>query len=176
MNLLIGGIVFATKRLAKEYAIDLAKKHVGGRIDENSPDFGVFCDLWVRSPSYEDGMSHFEVGRRFSSVSIKTLIRDGRIIDWSLRNAVSGHFPGIHTQLTLAMRLAIRPQIQAFKYGNNRCEQCCSWENIEIDHIVPFKELMSKYVSKGARPEYYHFSQSGWAFAKEHSEYEQGWV
>ena len=38
------------------------------------------------------------------------------------------------------------------------------------------KALMSKYVSKGARPEYYHFSQSGWAFAKEHSEYQQGWV
>ena len=35
---------------------------------------------------------------------------------------------------------------------------------------------MSEYVSKGARPEYYHFSQSGWTFAKEHSEYEQGWV
>ena len=124
MKLLIGGMVFVTKRLAKEYAIDLAKKHVGRRIDEGSPDFGVFCDLWVRSPSFEGGVSHFEVG--LSSVCIRTITGDGKSIDWSLRGAVSGHFPSIWTQLTLAMRVSIRPQIQR-----------SSMTNIEIDHIVP---------------------------------------
>jgi hypothetical protein len=107
MKLVIGGLIFPTKAKAKSWAIDLAKKYVGGRIDENSPDFGTFCDLWARSPSFEDGVSHFEVGRRFSSVAVQTVMRDGRLIDWSLRNAVSGHFPSTHTQLTLAMRLAI---------------------------------------------------------------------
>lgn len=175
MKLIIAGQVFGTKEKAKAFAVEMAKKYIGERIDQNSPDFGVFMDLWTRSPNFREGECHFEVGRRFNSVAVKTVMHDGEVVDWSLRNAVSGRFPSQHTQLTLAMRLSIRPQIQSFKQHNRKCEICYSWEDIQIDHVLPFKEIMRRFLDTGKAPEFYHFSASGWSFTKEHREYEERW-
>jgi hypothetical protein len=178
MKIIIGGEIFATKAKAKEYVVNLTKKYIGGRVDESSPDFGVFSDLWTRSPSFEEGPCHFEVGKRFTSVAIKTVLREpvNRVIDWSLRSAVSGRFPSQHTQLTLAMRLAIRPQIQAFKYNNRQCAQCYVYNDIQIDHVTSFKDLMRAFIDKECPPTFYYFSPSGWAFCPEHVDYENKWT
>jgi hypothetical protein len=176
MKLLLGGQVFRTKALAKDYVMEIAKKHVGEAIMPDDPDFSLFADLWTRSPAFVEGMDHFEIGRKFSGVSVRAVSREGESIDWSLRNAVSGHLPGVHTQLTLAMRLAIRPQIVTFRNGNRKCERCYSFEDIEIDHVVPFKELMQKFLSLNPHPQVFHYTASGWQFCREHAEYEKAWI
>ena len=178
MKLLIGGQVFPSKALAKKYVIGIAERYVNSEINVKSPDYGLFQDLWTRSPSFEDGYDRFHVGRKFSGVCICSISSDGNNkIDWSLRNAVAGRFPTTWTQCVLSMRHAIRPQIQVFREQCNKCKLCDSKENIEIDHVVSFNSLMLGYLGPTVNmPDIYKYTSSGWTFTPENAEFEKGWV
>lgn len=177
MKVLIGGQTFATQAEAKRHVVETAKKYVGRDITPESEHYSLFYDLWSRSPSFVDGYDLFAVGKKFSSVCIRALSRDGKSpVDWSLRNAVSGHFPNLWTQLTLAMRQAIRPQVVEYRNNHRSCSRCYSFVNIEVDHVKPFKELMQRFLSTHPAPAAYHYTSSGWVFRAENNDFERSWA
>lgn len=182
MKVAIGNETFATKAAAKAYAMKVLAKYAGRRIEKGAEDFPFVSALWCRSPSWDDGYSSFEVGKKFSGICVVALAGDGRRIDWSIRAAVSGRHVGRWTQLTVAMRLAIRPQILDFRAANRGadCELCGSKNDrpLEVDHIVSFRSLMRGYLDgrAGVYPDEFQYSHSGWTMRPEDSAFKDGWI
>lgn len=178
MKLCIGGVDFKTKGLAKKYVTETIRKYIGSEINESSDDFAFFMALWMKSPAWVDGATHFEVATKFSGAAIRAVTGDGIKIDFSLRAAIRGKDVNTWTKLTIAMRGAIRPQIQQFKTKcNGKCDMCDKCGYLEIDHIIQFKDLMAGYLDSRSRvfPEVYTYTHSGWIFTQEDLGFEKEW-
>lgn len=163
---------------AKRYIMQAANEVIG-EIREGSEHFELFLALWARSPAWEPGLAYFEIGRKFLNAAIAAITQDGKRIDFSLRSAIRGKDVNTWTKATLAMRTAIRPQVQQFKaQAKNECEHCCSSEHLEVDHERSFRDLMRGYIASrsGAFPDRYAYKHSGWVFTEVEREFEIGWV
>ena len=178
MKLCIGGVDFKTKRAAKKYVTETIRKYIGSEINESSDDYAFFIALWVKSPAWVDGATHFEVATKFNGAAIRAVTCEGIKIDFSLRAAIRGKDVGTWTKLTIALRQSIRPQIQQFKAKcSGRCDMCDRCGHLEIDHIIQFKDIMSGYLDSRGRvyPEIYTYTHSGWIFTQDDLEFEKEW-
>ena len=179
MKLRLGEKDFQSMSEAKKYVMNLAKEFVGGEIHPGSEYFDFFAALWLRSPSWEKGLSHFIVSQKFLNAAFAAIIQGGKRVDFSLRTAIRGKDCTTWTKITLAMRIAIRPQVQAFKaQSKNKCELCDSSEHLEVDHERSFRDLMRGFIESrgGVFPERYDYKHSGWVFTEADRDFELGWV
>ncbi len=163
---------------AKKFIVQVANGVVG-EIREGSEHFALFAALWTKSPAWEPGLAHFEVGRKFLNAAIAAITQDGKRIDFSIRAAIRGRDCTTWTKVTLAMRTAIRPQVQQFKaQSKNKCGLCDSSEHLEVDHERSFRDLMRGFIQSrgGAFPERYDYKHSGWVFTAADREFEMGWI
>lgn len=176
MKIRIGASEFKSQTVAKKHVQSIIEQYVGENIGESSEHWGLINALWERSPSYVIGVLYFEVSRKFRGCAISAITGNGKI-DWSVRGAVSGKDVNRWTMLTVAMRQAIRPQIQKFKAGCSRlCEICQSGGKLEIDHTVSFKSLMRGYLDQaGPSPDVFVYMHAGWMFRPEDREFEANW-
>lgn len=178
MKLRLGEMDFQSMGDAKKYVMNLAKGFVGREIHPGSEHFEFFSALWLRSPNWESGLTHFEIGRKFMSAAFVAVTHEGKRIDFSLRTAVRGKDVGTWTKLTIALRGSIRPQIQTFKAEcDGLCEMCGATEHLEIDHVVSFKSLMRGYLDSknDVYPGEYDYNHSGWRFKSADWLFERDW-
>ena len=176
MKVRIGSSEFKSQSVAKKHVQGVIEQYAGEHVGESSEHWSLINALWERSPSYVSGVLYFEVSRKFRGCAISSITCEGNI-DWSVRSAVSGKTVNKWTMLTVAMRQAIRPQIQKFKAGCSRlCEICQSGSKLEIDHTVSFKSLMRGYLDQaGPSPDVYMYMHAGWMFRPEDREFEANW-
>ena len=76
MKLRLGEKDFQSMSEAKKYVMNLAKEFVGGEIHPGSEYFDFFATLWLRSPNWVEGLSHFEVGKKFMGAALPRLFRE----------------------------------------------------------------------------------------------------
>ncbi len=178
MKLQLGEKDFRSMSEAKNYVMNLAREFVGGEIHPESEHFDFFAALWLRSPSWEAGLSHFEVGRKFMGAAFVAVTHEGKRIDFSLRMAIRGKDVTTWTKLTIALRGSIRPQIQTFKAEcDGKCEMCGADGHLEVDHVISFKSLMREYLdSRGnVYPVDYDYNHCGWRFKSADWEFNRDW-
>ena len=179
MKLTIGDRTFATKVEAKKHSTAVLLKYKGRRVDVLAEDYAFVEALWKRSPSWVEGCTSFEVGQKFNGIGVSAISGDGVSIDWSVKSAVSGRHVNSLSQLTQALRTAIRSQILAFRgRGIAHCELCRSTKQIEVDHVVTFKKLMYEYLELWGddRPKEFIYSHAGWLFKEQDEEFRKGWT
>ena len=178
MKICIATMKFATKKHAKLHVKSIVEPLIGWEVRESSEHFEFLMGLWLRSPSFTPGVTHFIVAQKFAGAAMKAIASDGTMIDWSLRSAISGKEVSRWTKLTVAMRGAIRPQMQRFRgAASGKCELCDFNGFCEVDHVIAFKCLMREYLDlRGYYPSEYAYQHSGWAFKPEDREFEADWV
>ncbi len=179
MRLRIAGIEFGTKKIAKSHVMDIVKMLIGETIEPGDEHWYLLWSLWERSPLYVPGGTYFLIGQKFDGPAIKTVTREGKVIDWSIRGAVSGKDLCVWSKLICAMRWAVRPHIVRFKdLQGGGCERCGSFRHLEVDHLVRFRDLMKEYIESksGVYPELYQYTHDGHCFRSEDAEFEAGWA
>ena len=120
MKLCLADVQFGSKKHAKVYVKSIVNSLIGCEVRKNSEHFKLLMSLWVRSPLFVAGECHFVVGRKFAGAAVKTVTTcEGLMIDWSIRNAISGKEVPTWTMLTVAMRAAIRPQMQKLRFAGS---------------------------------------------------------
>ncbi len=84
--------------------------------------------------------------RNFKYYEVNLIREDGTVEDISYRCCILNRPK--NKSLNDAMRYTIQPQIDDFKNSVEiyKCEYCNSYENIEIDHIKPFKDLTEDFL------------------------------
>ena len=177
MKICIGPMKFTTKKSAKLHVKSIVESLIGWEVRETNEHFELLMGLWLRSPSFMPGECHFLIGAKFAGAAIKTVTGNG-VIDWSIRAAISGKEVSKWTMLTIALRGAIRPQMQRFRgAGSGKCELCDFNGFCEVDHIIAFKSLMREYLDlRGYYPSEYVYAHSGWQFRPEDRAFEVEWV
>jgi len=179
MRLAIGEVEFATKAKAKAHMKELLARHMGGSIIEGSECWPMVMSLWRRSPEFRPGSTTFAVDRNQAGRPSVRACVDGQIVDWSVRSAIAGKRPTIHTQLTLAMRRAVRSQVLAWKgrLAERRCSMCHELADcLEADHVVPFILLIRGFMdSRVDRPGELVQVAAGFAFRPEDMGWEAAW-
>lgn len=178
MKVCLAGVDYKTKKHAKVYVKSVVDSLIGWEVRETSEHFGLLMSLWLRSPLFVPGATHFIVGQKFAGAAIKTVLACKGVIDWSIRAAISGKQVSKWTMLTVALRGSIRPQMQRFRgAGSGKCELCDFTGFCEVDHKITFKSLMRGYLEvRGYYPSEYTYQHSGWAFRPEDQEFEMEWV
>ena len=178
MKLWLAGTSYASKKLAKNHVKSVVNSLIGWEIRESSEHFKLLMDLWLRSPLFVHGVTHFIVGQKFAGAAMKAVTCEGQNIDWSIRGAISGKDVSTWTKLTGSMRGSIRPQMQKFiSAGSGECEMCDFNGFCEVDHVQPFKKLMRDYLdARGYFPSEYRYLHSGWSFTAADREFETKWV
>ena len=166
---------------AKESVRAAMDSLIGQAVLEGSPHYMLICGLWERSPEFRSGPVYFTVERNQSGRPSLRAVCDGATIDWSVRAAIAGKRPTLHTQLTLAMRRSIRPQVLKFKneLEDRRCQECGqAVEHFEADHVVPFIVLMRGYLESrgGDVPTELAPIMGGYAFKPSDQQFEAGWL
>ena len=178
MKICIGPMKFTTKKSAKLHVKSIVESLIGWEVRESSEHFELLMGLWLRSPSFVPGECHFIIGAKFAGAAMKAITCEGQNIDWSIRSAISGRDVSLWTKLTVALRGAIRPQMQKFRSaGSGKCEQCNFNGFCEVDHKISFKSLMREYLDlRGYYPSEYTYQHSGWTFRPEDREFEEEWI
>ena len=90
MKLQLGHLPFGSKKLAKNYVKSVVESLIGYEVRETSEHFKLLMSLWVRSPLFVNGVTHFVVGSKFAGAAMKAVTCEGKNIDWSIRSAISG--------------------------------------------------------------------------------------
>ncbi len=177
MKLCLAGETYASKKIAKAHIISIVNSLIGWEVRELSEHFELLMSLWMRSPLFVPGVTHFIVAQKFAGAAMKAVTCEGQNIDWSIRGAISGKSCNTWTKLTVALRGAIRPQMQKFRgAGSGKCELCETQGFCEVDHVVSFKSLMRGYLdARGFYPESYIYQHSGWAFTAADRGFEAEW-
>lgn len=176
----IGGKEFRSKKLAKEEIMNIVNRLIGHEVLPESEHFAMLWSLWQRSSLYDDGGSHFFIGQKFDGVAIKTVTREGKIIDWSIRNAVSGKDLPRWSKFIAAMRWAVRPHITKFRdEQGGGCVRCGGFRSLEVDHfVIHFKDLVTEFLDSraGEFPEQFAYSHYGFCFRPEDAKFEAQWA
>lgn len=124
---------------------------------ERSEDFNDFMELFKYHPESEikllDVIDLCIVYNKRNSkcFEINLIKSNGEIQDISYRCCISQRRNNFN--LNQALRYAIEPQIQEFRYNNEmKCNFCHSIDNIHIDHIIMFKDLVNEYLKTILKP------------------------
>lgn len=179
MKVQIAGVEFMTKKIAKSHVMNVVNRLIGESVSAGEEHFDLLWSLWERSPLFEDGGDYFLIGQKFDGPAIKTVTREGKVIDWSIRGAVSGKDICVWSKLISAMRWAVRPHIVRFKdLQAGGCERCGSFRHLEVDHIYRFRDLMLEYLESknNMYPELYQYTHNGHCFRSEDADFEAGWA
>jgi hypothetical protein len=126
-------------------------------------EFSDFCEVFTRHPDYPDKFLGFidikldynpdpKCNNQLVVYIIKT---DGDIDNVSVMKSCITGKP--KDKLKIAMRFAIQPQIDDFKYSQTRyiCELCHEAEKIEIDHHsekMPFAKIFIDFMEINKLP------------------------
>lgn len=150
---------------------------------ERNDDFNDFMELFKFHP--ESDMKLLDVidlcivnNKRNSKFFEINLIRsNGQKEDISYRCCINKR--NTNYNLNQALRYAIEPQIKEFRDKNkNKCVLCGSTNNIQIDHIIMFKNLVNDFLKKTSRPIPNEYDDSDFNAAKfklEDKELEEEW-
>ena len=180
MKIVIGDQTFSSKLEAKKAATLVLSQYKGQRIEVGQKDYSFVEALWKRSPSWVDGYDAFYIGQKGFGIGLTSFAGDGKCaIDWSVKVAISGRNVNTHTMLTQAMRVAIRPQVLAYRgRGLVHCEKCSSSDKIEVDHVVTFRTLMYQWLDQwqGEKPSEFIYTHAGWLFGQEDESFKKGWA
>jgi 5-methylcytosine-specific restriction endonuclease McrA len=82
--------------------------------------------------------------------ALKTIIikKDGSEIDISWKVAITGKPKGDKQELMSAMRSSIDEQIVQFRKGSDKkCVLCTNTDNLHIDHIIHFDEIVLNFIN-----------------------------
>ena len=165
MKVCIGNNWYVTKKYAKACIKSILRPLVGCEVRPDSEHYNLILGLWERSLSYRPKVSHFEVVEKLSGVGVRALIDDDYYVNFSVREAISGHLVSHWTKLTRAMRSAIRPQIREFKAGiDKRCALCDCSGFLECDHVRRFASLMREFIAGRDVPQEFWYGLDGYRF------------
>ena len=178
MKICIGGSWYATKKYAKACIKSILRPLVGCEVKPDSEHYNLILGLFERSLSYRPKVTHFEVVEKLSGVGVRAVISDDYYVDWSVREAIAGHSVSHYTQLTSALRNAIRPQIREFKAGlDKRCAMCDCSGFLQCDHILRFRDLMKSFIAGRADvPREFWYGHDGYRFIPRDSDFEDRWL
>lgn len=150
---------------------------------ERNDDFNDFMELFKHHP--ESDMKLLDVvdlcivsnKRNSRFYEINVIRSNGEIEDISYRCCINQR--NNYFDLNQALRYAIEPQIKDFRNANiNKCVLCGSMNNIQIDHIIMFKNLVSNFLKKTLKPIPDKFDDNEFNSAKfkpENKELEEEW-
>ena len=113
---------------------------------EREDDFNDFMELFKNHPEYDTKLKDvvdlciIRNKRNFKYFEINLIRADGTREDISYRCCINSR--PTNYNINSALRYAIEPQIKAFRNSSELvCEFCKSIEDIQIDHIITFKDL-----------------------------------
>lgn len=115
-----------------------------------APLHAFLLDLIARHPEASDkigcGVRAFQLGRNKlnpKGVHVTLHRTDGSSDDFSWKTCISGRKSTPHHDARAAMRTAVMSQTAAAKA--KCCVQCQSTDGLEVDHVVPFAHIASKF-------------------------------
>ena len=118
---------------------------------ERYEDFEDFMELFKEHPEYEIKLKNvidlcIVANKRCRKYFEINLIKDdGSFEDISYRCCINKHSP--NSNLLRALRYTIEPQIRDYRNNNELiCDFCKSTDNIQIDHIIFFKDLVKDFL------------------------------
>jgi len=124
---------------------------------ERNEDFNDFMELFKYHPESETKLLNVidlcivSNKRNKKYFEINLIKSTGEYEDVSYRCCINQRNNNFN--LNQALRYAIDPQIQEFRSKNiNKCEKCGSTNNIHIDHIVMFKNLVDDFLKTTSKP------------------------
>ena len=135
MKIRLGERDFVSKAISKKYVMDVVNGLIGQDVKEDSEHYELLVSLWKRSEMYVAGAIYFVITTKpySDAVAIRTVAREGKIIDWSIRGAISGRDGNKWSQLTSALRIIIRPQIRSFKERTEKCCEICNANDVALE-------------------------------------------
>ena len=151
--------------------------------DERNEDFIDFMELFKYHPESDTKLrdvidiciiSNKKNKKYFELNLIKS---NGEIEDISYRCCINERNNTFN--LNRALRYAIEPQIQDFRYKNEmKCSFCNSIDNVHIDHIIMFKNLVKEFLklnSKSIPTDFDDKEYNGSKFKLKDKQFEEDW-
>jgi len=118
---------------------------------ERNDDFNDFMELFKNHPEYETKLKDVvdlcivQNKRNSKYFEINIIRTDGTTDDISYRCCINPR--PVNYNLNSALRYTIEPQISAFREKTNLiCDFCKSVDDIQIDHIIRFKDLSDDFL------------------------------
>jgi len=135
----------------KYFKIKLNKGLCQSLKKERNEDFNDFMELFKYHPQYEIKLKNVvdlcivSNKRNKKCFEINLIRKNGEIEDISYLNCIN--IKKNNFNLNSALRYTIEPQIKYFRKCNeNKCEFCGSTNDIHIDHIIMFKNLVEDFL------------------------------
>ena len=149
---------------------------------ERNEDFLDFMELFKNHPDHDTkiqdvkDLSIIHNKRNSKYFEINLIKSNGIVEDISYRCCINER--NAYYNLNSALRYAIEPQIQEFRDKTRLiCSSCNSTENIQIDHIIMFKTLVSEFLKtfKDIPTDFDDNEYNGCKFKKDDNEFENKW-
>ena len=154
--IVLDGMPFKTKKACKEYVRNIIQGlKIGERVKKEHTHFNLFNDLIQRHSEKEGkigcGIKYFFLCLDgFKNRYMKIMRLDKTDIDFSWSWCIETRKENPFFLLTQAMRFEVKSQILDFRFQFQapfQCNTCNIMTNeIEIDHIIEFKDLVSKFI------------------------------
>lgn len=143
---------FKNKTKLKDYIFEYIN-NVGFGAFYEGETFDFLLNVLKLHPEYKKkakkGIKGFRIKKNINGVMCLIIRPDDSVIDFSILVCCGlKKLATPHDNLMGAMRWCIKPQISEFRNTSNYCNNCGSYANLEVHHIIPFKLIVDKFISK----------------------------
>lgn len=161
---------FKTKKDKLAYVKKIIYDHGCGYIKPGDEHYNIFLELVKDKYTNVDYFSIVPNRRNYTSLETQAHLKDGTIDVFSWNKRALGRVDTEHKKLRNILRESIVSDILAFKKDAICCAICSRTEYLHADHINPFRDIVSDYISeygKETNPEWI----SRWiTYHKEHAQ------
>tara|TARA_R110000772_G_C13133477_1_gene423147 strand:+ start:89 stop:736 length:648 start_codon:yes stop_codon:yes gene_type:complete len=157
----IGDVCFTSKVKCRDYTRKLLKEHKDKTIKQGDEIYDYLINMINLHPNKEekigDGIVSFEIKNDFFN-NIALYINQITLKNIPVSWVTICNFKGASATQCLneALRQSINYQIFNYKTENNyrsfKCEICKSPNNIDIDHVIQFKQLKEDFLKIAINP------------------------
>jgi len=139
------------KQITDYYKLKLNKGICQSLKTEREEDFNAFMELFKDHPEYDTKLENvvdlciIKNKRNSRYFEINLIRADGTSEDISYRCCINSR--PTNYNINSALRYTIEPQVKTFRDSNELvCEFCKSVEDIQIDHIITFKDMTDVFL------------------------------
>jgi hypothetical protein len=161
VKVIVDGQTFKTKKELNEHVRRIILSNLNRPIAVDHPDYPFIDALCARHP---DGFNETDGVYLFANSETHSPIKgsftrtetfrpcykgeSGQWVSFSLKKCISGLEQSNDSIVIEALRVAVDSDIKEYRKRFPICSQCgCTqFENLEVDHIVPFKDIAGEFM------------------------------
>jgi 5-methylcytosine-specific restriction endonuclease McrA len=142
---ILAGRTFQNQKLCKEWVKSKLESRVEKVLNQEDKDLLLEIIKGYPDQTYTEGVTDFSIFFQMNNIALDIWKGDTRHpISWV--KCVTGRQSTDHNRLKKVLRNTIESQIKEFREkAPHFCEECGTDENLQVDHIIMFKDLVEDF-------------------------------